>query len=93
MHNLVLALLIHVTIIIAVMVNGFKKLTVGGSPRLDVVTGSGVIRGTRISLHGTNHQTSSGVQSLDLVLGNGINLSSSTLIKVSYYLNHVPVKT
>ncbi|XP_063681610.1 elongator complex protein 4-like [Bolinopsis microptera] len=57
--------------------SGFRKLgTVGAASK---ETGS--LKGTRTSLHSTLQQTSTGIQSLDLLLGNGINLSSSLLIQ------------
>jgi len=56
---------------------GFRKLAVGGTSNKEV---SG-LKGTRLSLHSSLQQTSTGIQSLDLLLGNGINLSSSLLIQ------------
>lgn len=57
--------------------SGFRKLgTVGATSK---ETSS--LKGTRTSLHSTLQQTSTGIQSLDLLLGNGINLSSSLLIQ------------
>ena len=57
---------------------GFRKLAVSGGQTKDTNS----LKGTRLSLHSSLQQTSTGIQSLDLLLGNGINLASSLLIQV-----------
>ena len=59
--------------------SGFRKLGVVGASNKE----TNCLKGTRLSLHSTLQQTSTGIQSLDLLLGNGINVSSSLLLQVS----------
>eukprot|EP00116_Pleurobrachia_bachei_P003906 sb/3464168/ len=58
-------------------VSGFRKLNVGSKTSNAPPPTS--LKGTRLSLHSSLQQTSTGIQALDLVLGNGVNLSSATL--------------
>lgn len=56
---------------------GFRKLGVVSGQTKEGNT----VKGTRLSLHSALQQTSTGIQSLDLLLGNGINLASSILFQ------------